>query len=122
MDNDWFDDQEEGTSTNTSEANDVQRRLRNLGENEGLEEGMRRGELHGFQQGYKEEAMKAFPLGQAIGAARVAVNITKNKKIQTALAELEEAASKFWISDPSRVQTTLETLRIELKELGIILS
>ena len=100
----------------------LRRRMETLGQNEGLERGLKVGEERGFVTGFKEEAPRAFMLGRVLGAAKgVIACSSKCEELTRYVTQAEQAAAEHWVSNPRLVDDKLSQVQPEMVRLGVSL-
>ena len=115
--NDWFDEEESEEARRERESQVGLRRERTRGEMEGLKEGIDAGEIEGFKQAFREAAAKAFVIGRALGAARIAEITLPSPQLAEAKAQLEAHVARGDSHEES--SAALAVLTRILKEMGV---
>ena len=92
MQNDWMNDDESELDARARELAVAERKMRTLGEGEGLKQGLDDGEKAGFDAGFEQTARRAFEVGRALGAARIVELARPNPSMADATRRLERAA------------------------------
>ena len=123
MEDDWLENTDDPKNENKIDPiEELRRRMETLGQNEGLEKGLKTGEERGFVLGFKEEAPRALMLGRCLGAAKAVLVIMGKQQDSTlaiAIREAEQTAGTCWVSDPQLVDQKLAIVYGELAKLGI---
>jgi hypothetical protein len=120
---DWLDDDDDHKKSTFDPIESLRLKFTTLGENEGLDEGMKTGEVKGYEHGYSLESVKAFYLGRIIGCCKVVLQTTKSIAMKAELirnfSELEQVAKEHWVNNPTLVDEHMNRVRLELARLGV---
>ena len=124
---DWLNDVEGEEGSKDLEVVDpmenLRRKFETLGQNEGLERGMRDGEQRGMEWGYCAEAGRAFAFGRVLGAAKATVAVMNDAEMTQNLAQAvhraEAVARGHWVDDPGAVDDAVRAVREELSIMEV---
>ena len=122
----WLDDTSGPTNKPLQEIDPIEelrRRMETLGQNEGLERGLKSGEEKGFAMGFVQEASRAAMLGRCIGAGKALAMLRpkETERLLFAVQQAEHAAAQSWIVNPRLVDEKLREVFVELAQLGVTL-
>jgi hypothetical protein len=121
---DWLKDAvESNRQDDVDPVEALRRRMETLGQNEGLERGLKSGEDKGFLLGFREEAARAMMLGRCLGAAKAILKLNReqNHALAEAIQEAEQTAATSWVANPRLVDEKLERVYHEMAKLGVTL-